>query len=82
MDRHTGKAMTYRNAIAAFAGEKISVAVRWDDPFNTACNDYDLYLYDATGTAILAFSENVQDCSNGSMPVEEIQYVAPATGVD
>ena len=70
------------NQINAFAGEVISVVLKWDDPFGTSCNDYDLQLRDAS-LSLVATSLDFQDfCTSGisRFPVEFIEYVAPSTG--
>jgi len=51
--------------------DRVVVGMRWSDPWGTACNDFDLYLLTSTGAVITA-SENVQDCSVGSQPIEYV----------
>ena len=71
------------NYVDARAGGFITVVLKWDDPFGTACNDYDLYLFDPTATTIVAGSEEFQDfCTSGfeSFPVEFFSYPVPVTG--
>jgi hypothetical protein len=50
------------------------ITMQWSDPINLTCNDYDIYLLNAAGTALVAgaFSANVQDCTPGQDPYEEI----------
>ena len=71
------------NHIDARAGEVIIIVLKWDDPFDTSCNDYDLWLLDPTVTTIVAVSENFQDfCTSGldSFPIEFFSYEVPETG--
>ncbi len=71
------------NYVDARAGSFITVVLKWDDPFGTACNDYDLYLFDPAATTIVAGSEDFQDfCTSGfeSFPVEFFSYEVPETG--
>ncbi len=44
--------------------------LQWSDPLGGASNDYDLYVLNAAGTSILAFSADVQ--SGTQDPIEEI----------
>ena len=71
------------NYVDARAGSFITVVLKWDDPFGTACNDYDLYLFDPAATTIVAGSEDFQDfCTSGfeSFPIEAFSYEVPETG--
>jgi hypothetical protein len=71
------------DSISASAGQAIQVILKWDDPFGTSCNDYDLYLLNASLTTVLAASEEVQDyCTSGipSYPVENLAYFVPSAG--
>ena len=71
------------NYVDARVGGRITVVLKWDDPFGTSCNDYDLYLFDPTATTIVAGSEEFQDfCTSGfeSFPVEGFSYEVPETG--
>jgi hypothetical protein len=49
------------------------VFLQWSDPFGNACDDYDLYVTDSTGTTLKAFSADSQTCA-GSDPIEGLQY--------
>ena len=55
------------------------VFLQWSDPFGNACDDYDLYVTDSTGTVLKAFSADTQTCP-GSDPVEGLQYNTAAAG--
>ena len=65
------------NPISASAGQIVTVGLRWNDPWGTSTNDYDLYVYD-NALNLVAKSEGGQ---NGTQdPTEFVQFVAPATG--
>ncbi len=54
-------------------GEKVTVVLQWNDPWNCSENDYDLYLYDCCSGKEIAASEKIQ---NGTgTPLEYIKYV-------
>lgn len=57
---------------------RIVVELRWDDPWGSSANDYDLFLYDSSLSQV-AISENVQD-GDGD-PWEFIDYTALAPGI-
>ncbi len=50
------------------------ITMQWSDPSGNTCNDYDMFLLNAAGTALVAgaFSVNTQDCTPGQDPFEEI----------
>ena len=54
------------NGLFAAAGDTMIVSLRWDDPFDGSCNDYDLFILDPVlllyGVSLYS-SENPQDCS-------------------
>jgi len=54
-------------------GEKVTVVLQWNDPWNCSENDYDLYLYDCCSGKEIAASEKVQ--SGTENPLEYIKYV-------
>jgi hypothetical protein len=54
------------------------VILQWSDPWDGACDDYDLFVTNSTGTTIKGFSAGTQDCSPGSSPIEELSYSGPA----
>jgi len=72
-------------------GEAMSVELKWDDPWGTACRDYDLYIVRPDGPDpgttpdVVGSSENEQhdgvDCVPGAEPWESITATAPATDV-
>jgi hypothetical protein len=68
------------NAIAALAGDVVTVVLKWDDPFGASCNDYDLLLVDSFDF-VVAFSDGFQDCGPESDPVEGFSYTVPEDGV-
>lgn len=61
------------------AGEKVTVVLEWNDPWNCSKNDYDLYFYDRYSGEELAVSEKVQSDTN--TPLEYIQYTNKEEGV-
>ncbi len=66
------------NTIYAEAGDQISVFLRWDDPWGSSSNDYDLYLVKSDTNVGIATSTNRQ--SGGQNPYEVIAAIAPSTG--
>ncbi len=65
------------NSIYAYSGERITIGLRWDDPWGASDNDYDLYLYDDRMNRV-AWSTNPQ--TGKQRPREFIDYVAPRSG--
>jgi hypothetical protein len=63
------------NSLFLFADEALAVELKWDDPWQASCNDYDLYLTDSL-SQIVAWSEDAQDCFSAP-PTELLQFVAP-----
>ncbi|WP_440946814.1 S8 family peptidase [Methanosarcina sp. T3] len=55
------------------SGEKVTVVLQWNDPWNGSENDYDLYLYDCCSGKEIATSEKTQ--GNTGTPLEFIKYV-------
>jgi hypothetical protein len=68
------------NAIYAYAGQRIDVVLKWDDPWGGSCNDYDLLLVGpAPDFDLLQVSDTPQTCSQD--PVEGLTWVAGTTDV-
>jgi hypothetical protein len=67
------------NGVLLFAGEVVSLQLRWHDSWIAANTDLDLGLYDSALTLVAA-STNVQDGALGRTPFEKIDYVVPVTG--
>ena len=65
--------------ISVQSGSTVQVALRWNDTWGGSCNDYDLGLFNPSGT-LVASSLSVQNCSGSSRPVERITYAAPTSG--
>jgi uncharacterized repeat protein (TIGR01451 family) len=61
------------DAVTAAASD---VVLHWADPAGAACDDYDLYLLDATLTHVVAASTDVQSCAQD--PSEELDTAAAA----
>lgn len=59
------------------AQDLITVALRWDNLWGAACDDYDLELFDPDGSLIQA-SRGLQECH--SDPVEKIEVLATRDG--
>ena len=55
------------------SGEKATVVLQWNDPWNCSENDYDLYLYDCCSGKEIAASEKTQ--SGTGAPLEYIKYI-------
>ena len=65
-----------RNTVTLAAGDDITVAIRWADPWGASSNDYDLTLY--SGSTPVAWGEDPQTGTGD--PFEYVNYVAPAAG--
>ncbi len=65
------------NMIWGQAGKKVTAALRWNEPWETSANDYDLYLLDNSG-GVIASSTNLQD--GDDHPEEMIETFVYATG--
>ncbi len=69
----------YSNAITLSAGTQIDVFLNWDDPWGSASNDYDLYVFYGDEVEPIAVSQNEQ--SEGyPYPIEYIPLTADRTG--
>jgi Subtilase family len=64
---------SYRNAASY-------IILQWSDPYGGACNDYDLFVTDSTGSTIKGFSAARQDCSASSVPDEETPIAGGSAG--
>lgn len=67
-----------RDQIVLHAGEPITAALRWDDPWGSSSNDYNLYLFQAGNPDPVASSIDPQDGTGN--PLEVLDYHARATG--
>ncbi|MEO5918021.1 MAG: S8 family serine peptidase, partial [Candidatus Limnocylindrales bacterium] len=65
-----------RNSVTLAAGQEITVAIRWADPWRASANDYDLALY--SGDTKVASGEDVQ--AGAGDPWELIDFTATAAG--
>jgi hypothetical protein len=65
------------NVIPALAGDTISAALNWNDPWGYSANDYDLLLIDQSDN-VVAFSNSIQD--GNDRPLESLTYTATYTG--
>jgi subtilisin family serine protease len=59
--------------LALYNAGGVLVFLMWEDDWNQAALDYDLFLYDVTGDVLFS-SEDVQSGEAGQEPVEGIQY--------
>ena len=50
------------NTFTLTRGETAMVYLRWNDPWDASCNDYDLAVYDSLGSEAGLLSNNYQDC--------------------
>jgi len=66
------------NSVYLLAGESMWVGLKWDDPWGSSCNDYDLCLFDSA-LHLIGCTANVQNCVNAH-PVEQFSLTAPYTG--
>ena len=64
------------NDILLRAGEEIGVAVRWEDDWNGAKTDLDIYLLNPEGDRIWG-SEDTQAGAEGQNPVERFEFEVP-----
>jgi hypothetical protein len=64
------------DAMTLVAGDDVTVAIRWADPWGASANDYDLELY--AGSKLVGSSTDVQ--AGAGDPVEVIEYRAPTAG--
>ncbi|MFA7249344.1 MAG: S8 family serine peptidase [Dehalococcoidia bacterium] len=58
-------------------GDLITLSLRWDDNWGSACADYDVELF-SPGGALIRASRGLQECSGN--PVEALQVLATETG--
>ncbi|MDO8472684.1 MAG: S8 family serine peptidase, partial [Dehalococcoidia bacterium] len=65
------------NAIYAKEGERVSVFLKWDDPWQGSRNDYDLYLFDSKGNVVASSMDPQAGSQN---PKEQFTATIPATG--
>jgi subtilisin family serine protease len=67
--------------VAILAGKQASIVLQWNDPFGASSNDYDLLVFDATRTQLIAASGNVQNGSGDPREVVSINNsgTQPAT---
>jgi hypothetical protein len=66
------------NSVYLPAGESMWVGLKWDDPWGSSCNDYDLCLFDSA-LNLIGCTANVQNCASAP-PVEQFFVTAPSSG--
>jgi subtilisin family serine protease len=74
-DFSSGKSSSKNLYVDIPPGGEVTVVLQWNDPWDAAGNDYDLYLKDCSGGEELASSKNSQD-GNG-VPLEFFRYTNP-----
>ena len=71
-------------SFTASAGERITIGLRWNDPWGASANDYDLYLWDNTtnsdGTLVNILASSTNPQFGFQDPTEAIVFTAPYTG--
>jgi len=71
-------------SFTAIVGERITIGLRWNDPWGTSANDYDLYLWDNTmnsdGTLVNILASSTNSQFGFQNPTEYIVFTAPYTG--
>ncbi|MBI2832224.1 MAG: S8 family serine peptidase [Chloroflexi bacterium] len=60
------------------AGETIVVFLTWNDPWGTSSNDYDLLLFNPSGTLVDASQDRQNGIGSNDEPIEAIDYTVPA----
>ncbi len=65
-----------RNSVTLAAGQDITVAIRWADPWGLSSNDHDLALY--SGSTLVASADDIQ--AGAGDPFEILEYEAPTAG--
>ena len=68
------------NNILLFAGDYVTVQLRWDDTWAGASRDLDLWLWDFTAGDFVEYSLDVQEGRPGEVPSEYLSYLAPTAG--
>ena len=68
------------NDIPLFAGDYVTVQLRWDDTWAGANRDLNLWLWDFTAGDFVEYSLDVQEGRQGQVPYELLSYRAPADG--
>jgi subtilisin family serine protease len=67
------------NAINVYAGQPLSLHLRWDDSWMNPGTDLDLYLFDSSFNP-LVISEDEQSGAFGQEPYERLRFVPSETG--
>ncbi|WP_440956816.1 S8 family peptidase [Methanosarcina sp. Mfa9] len=74
-DFSSGKSSSKNLYVDVPPGGEVTVVLQWNDPWDAAGNDYDLYLKDCSGGEELASSKNSQD--GKGVPLEFFRYANP-----
>ena len=62
------------------AGDEIRVQLRWEDSWDGAASDFDLFIYTYPTQVIAASSFDPQQGRPGQIPLESLSYIAPRDG--
>ena len=68
------------NDIPLFAGDYVTVQLRWDDTWAGANRDLNLWLWNFTAGDFVEYSLDVQEGRPGEIPFEWLSYLVPADG--
>lgn len=71
-----GDSIDEGNRIYLASGDTVNIYMTWDD-WSASNQDYDLYLYDSSGTMVASSTGNQ---SGTQQPVEELSYTATSAG--
>ena len=66
------------NCVRLNAGEAFAAQLRWDDTWNGAVRDLDLFLF--RGTTVVDAGSNPQSGNSFHIPFEQLIYIAPTSG--
>lgn len=75
LDFDPGPGVAIQNPISRTSASALPATLFWADPLGKSANDYDLFLVNETGTAVIASSTNVQ---NGTQDPYEQLSVPPS----
>ncbi len=67
------------NKVYLTNGESIEIIMQWDDNWDNAENNYDLYLFNSMGTPVGSGGKTVQAYGNNQPPLETLQYTVPTS---
>ena len=68
------------NEVSLKAGEAVSVQLRWEDTWDGATSDFDLFLYPPGALDPVAVGADFQLGRPDDVPFEKLEYLAPSDG--